>query len=670
LEAHFPQVLREGLASGLMDKPQVAAEAAPLKFNQLELMDERQVQEKVDSARGLQVAVMAVESELGEFNALICTLLGLKQVQADRNPIRPETFVQALRQVLARSGVDSAVSQRWTHAMSFELGQELRKLYRQLADRLLAKGIEPANFSVVRTPESSVKTVDTERAADRAAELARDSSTIAGDTARLTIHQLRRLMAGELEGATAELAAQLVNKLDTLGEKPPESKQELTSVRDQLRSSAKVESQVLGQEVVNMIIANISADPRLLTSVQNVVSQLEPALLRLTLSDPRFFSDKQHPARVLLEEVVQRSFGFASDQAPGFRIFLEQVSQSVHELGRQKITDAQPFAQELKRLRSGWSQQDQYLQKNQEIAKQALMRAEQRNVLATEMAEVILARPDIALIPDEVVSFVIGPWAQVMAYTHINPVKNQVPQVDYLELVEELFWSVRPDQARKNLPMLVKLIPKLLTGLRQGLKQIEYPQNATEGFFDTLIALHERSLNPEKAEGSRFKRPLSTGQTYSPVGLSGGGSPWLAPEEARNSGFMDDLDAGGTSEAAIDFAATEPMSIPMELMPEPIASEPNLIAQIKVGDWVEILASGQWIQVQLTWATPQGTLFLFTGRQGRTHSMTRRLLDRMSSEHHLRIGQPVTVVDQALDSVARVAMRNSVFMEIQNESAP
>jgi hypothetical protein len=668
LAANFPQTLRQGFADFLMDKPLAVAEAAPLKFNQLELMDERQVQEKVDTARGLQMAVMAVESELGEFNALICSVLGLKQVQADRNPIRPEIFVQALRKVLASSGADSAVSQRWGHAMSTELGQELRKLYRQLKDRLLAQGIEPAEFSVLRTPEGSGKAAEPARAAAAAQSSANDSASPTTDTAKLTIHQLRKLMAGELEGATAELAAQLVSKLDKLGNKPLESEQELETARAELRSSAKVQSQVLGQEVVNMIIANISADPRLLPSVQKVVSQLEPALLRLTLSDPRFFSDKRHPARVLLEEVVQRSFGFESEQAPGFRIFLEQVSQSAKDLGRLDIADAQPFAKELARLRSGWAQEDQYRQQKQESAKQALMRAEQRNLLAAEMGQIILGRPDIALIPDEVVAFTVGPWVQVMAHARMHPALDQSAQVDYLALVEDLFWSVRPDQARKNVPALIKLIPRLLAGLRQGLKQIEFPQNETEHFFDTLIALHERSLNPDKADASRFRRPPSAGQASRPVGLTGGGSPWLAPEEARDSGFMDDLDEGSGMEAPTDFAATEPMSMPMELMAESGVAAPDLVARLKVGDWVELFASGQWAQAKLTWATPQGTLFLFTGLQGRTHSMTRRLLDRMSQEQHLRIGQPVTVVDQALDSVARVAMRNSIFMDIQDES--
>jgi hypothetical protein len=92
------------------------------------------------------------------------------------------------------------------------------------------------------------------------------------------------------------------------------------------------------------------------------------------------------------------------------------------------------------------------------------------------------------------------------------------------------------------------------------------------------------------------------------------------------------------------------------------------VGQLQVGTWVELLVSDQWIQAQLTWASPQGTLFLFTGKLGSTHSMTRRLLDRLCQEKLLRLITPSSAVDQALDAVTKVAMRNSVFMDIKDES--
>jgi hypothetical protein len=75
---------------------------------------------------------------------------------------------------------------------------------------------------------------------------------------------------------------------------------------------------------------------------------------------------------------------------------------------------------------------------------------------------------------------------------------------------------------------------------------------------------------------------------------------------------------------------------------------------------VELMANDQWVRTQLTWASPHGTLFLFTSAAGAPQSMTRRSRDKLVAAGHLRVisGQPV--VDGALNVVAQLAMHNSV----------
>jgi Protein of unknown function (DUF1631) len=728
LGSRYPQALRDEFSSVLKDEAAQAQVAAPIQFDQLELMDERQVQERVEAARGLQLAVMAVESELGEFNSLVCAVLGLQQVQADKNPIRPEVFVRALRRVLAECGVDVAISQRWGHAMGAALGQELRKLYTRLKENLLVQGVKPVGFAVVKTPQGKTPAAGSVRSGDLPAGVDRrrasqsspefSNQTSGSDAAGLTIHQLRRLLSGELDGATAQLAAragirvqagqsggigpvagarlgnslgaaahvlgevhQMAQALGRQGRAAGQSQDDLSTMRAELRDSARDDGQLLGQEVVNLIIANIASDARLLPPVQQLVCNLEPSLLRLALIDPRFFSDKKHPARQLLEEVAQRSFAFESEQASGFAAYLERVGRAVKELDQAEITSAQPFSHVLGMLRQLWELEDQQQQQRQESAKQALLLAEQRNQLAAELSRSIAQRPDAVFVPDEVIAFVLGPWVQVMAQARLVKPKPGDPQIDCDALVEDLFWSVRPDLTRNNLPTLVRLIPRLLEGLRQGLRLIDYPQIATQQFLDELIALHEKCMDFSGSSASRSRATAATVPMSMPATLPRHDAPWLAPQEARNSGFMDDLggsdepmspgDFDATVPASIsDFAATEPMSLPMELMPAIPDSDTGIADQMQEGVWIDLMVKDQWVQVQLTWASPQGTLFLFSGVSGSTHSMTRRLLDRLYREKQLRLAStpPSSVVDQALNAVAEVAMRNSIYMDIQDET--
>ena len=82
--------------------------------------------------------------------------------------------------------------------------------------------------------------------------------------------------------------------------------------------------------------------------------------------------------------------------------------------------------------------------------------------------------------------------------------------------------------------------------------------------------------------------------------------------------------------------------------------------EMPIGTWVDLQVAGKWERTQLTWMGPHGTLFLFTNAGGRSQSMTKRLRDRLLAQGALRVVSQQTVVGEALDAVARTAMRNSV----------
>jgi len=85
---------------------------------------------------------------------------------------------------------------------------------------------------------------------------------------------------------------------------------------------------------------------------------------------------------------------------------------------------------------------------------------------------------------------------------------------------------------------------------------------------------------------------------------------------------------------------------------------------LPVGAWVELLVNGVWVRTQLSWASPHGSLFLFTSAYGSTQSMTRRSRDKLLAAGSMRIVSDQTVVDGALDAVAQTAMLNSIDVKL------
>jgi hypothetical protein len=104
-----------------------------------------------------------------------------------------------------------------------------------------------------------------------------------------------------------------------------------------------------------------------------------------------------------------------------------------------------------------------------------------------------------------------------------------------------------------------------------------------------------------------------------------------------------------------ELQAAAPENAPLE---EPVG--PVGAADLRTGTWVELSVNKKWTRMQLTWASPHGTLFMFTSLSGSAHSMSRRTLERLRADGTIRIVAERNVVDEALDEVAKAALKNSL----------
>jgi hypothetical protein len=294
----------------------------------------------------------------------------------------------------------------------------------------------------------------------------------------------------------------------------------------------------------------------------------------------------------------------------------------------------------------------------------ALLKAEQRNLLAEKIARDLRGRADVSAAPREVGAFILGPWSQVMARARLADESGAADAGGFAGVVSELLWSVQPRVAAGNGARLAKLAPELMEKIRHGLATIDYPAPAMQRFLDYLAAAHRQAMKAGEPPGR--PTPLSTSMTRDELEAMFGGDeedgpgPWLAPTEAQHSGFMQtNLSVPPQplfQPTQAGFSETRPYEA--ELAP----SLPE--ADVRPGAWVEMLMDGGWSRYQVTWASPHGTLFMFANAAGKTHSMTRRLLDKMLRSDTLRLVSSQAVVDGALDAVAQTALRNSLDLKL------
>ncbi len=398
---------------------------------------------------------------------------------------------------------------------------------------------------------------------------------------------------------------------------------------------------------------NLAQDKRLLPEFKRQLKAIEPAVLRLAEQDSRFFSERTHPARQFLDRITQRSLAFTMESDPGWRRFLMTVEDSVRWLSS-KVMDADTFGELLDHLQSQWIDHDQGLVQKREDAAKALLHAEQRNLLAQKLGVEFVQATEGLDVADFVVDFLKGSWTQVVAEAQLSCADGSDDPYGYRALVDDLIWSVQKSTAaRGRARRLVRMIPGLLAKLREGLARIDYPPELTARFFNNLITIHRAAVHEGRDAVSKAAADAVEAQVseFSDSSLEAAGI-WLDSKEAQESGFVEDEGYPTRQAAAPEAAVVAAASDPDETNARP--------GDWHTGIWVELLVGRDWVRAQLTWASPHSTLFMFTSLSGSAHSMSRRTLDRLWSQGQIKVVADRNVVDDALDQVAKAALKNSV----------
>jgi hypothetical protein len=647
----YPQALLSEFAHAIAGDTR---KAATLSFDSLELMGDDQMQENVEIARMQQVVNNDVHTGLGELNALISSIQGLGSVQPERNPLRPEVYVRSLTTVLHESPVAPATRTLWFAVFGEAMGPELARVYAELAAWMRAQGVAEARF---------------------AAPVAPPPAQHQADEPILNLRELRKLLAGDFEDSSKEGppttfhatmpaavdALQNMRQVDDLVERM-KARRLAESTAPAEGRTPKEPPQVLAQEVVRQMVGSIAGDPRLLAPVQECVRELEPALMRLALDDPRFFSDRKHPARRLLDELTQRSLAWDSIESPGFRAFIDPLRQAVEVLRETRVRGGEPFDFAVKTLEETWGDATKRDRHQREKAVRALLSAEQRNLLAEKLAKGLRPRPDLRGAPAEIVAFVTGPWSHVIAQARLADGTASHDPHGYTAILTDLIWSAQPRTVGNQAARLVKLVPPLVEKLREGLRSIDYPKQASERFLDWLAQAHRAALRggdtavPDAPKMSREELDAMMG-----TGDDGPGA-WLAPGEAMESGFMETQPSIAAPQV---FAATQANEFNSTKSSTAHDELPELpLDHLQAGAWVEMLTATGWRRMQVTWASPHGTLFMFSGAAGKPQSMSRRLLGKMMQAGTLKPIAGQAMVEGALDAVAEKALQNSAYAKL------
>jgi len=456
----------------------------------------------------------------------------------------------------------------------------------------------------------------------------------------------------------------------------------------ELKRQARSVGQAVGLDVVRKLVHQVARDPLLLAPVREAVVALEPALLNQAITQPRYFNEDAHPARRLVESVAQRSFRYNDEFSSEFESFFGPVREAFRTLNQRASQQPEAFGEALEQLRGRWRTQDQREQQQHQDRLQALRHAEQRQALADRIAWDLSQRPDVDNAPGFILDFIYGSWALVLAQAEMGLPASQEALNSYRKAVSELLWSIRKEVTLRRPAELFRTVPGLIRTLREGLAALGKTPEETQPFFDALMRLHQPVLGLRRAKvrsdsGQAGEAPPpawedptqldelapATPEQRLPKAAA---QPWLGREELAQAGFeatqiqvlsgIGPQGAGAGASGEGEGIEGAEGSDPGDSGATPLAAQADgahaeldpaeqVLLTLSEGSWVDLHAHGEWHRAQLIWASSRGTLFMFTSRGGRAHSMTKRVCMRLVRKQWLRPVEMRPVVQRALDEV-------------------
>lgn len=399
-------------------------------------------------------------------------------------------------------------------------------------------------------------------------------------------------------------------------------------------------------DIVSMLFDFILDDPHIADSIKALIARLQIPLLKVAIIDKEFFAKKTHPARQLLNELAYiGAEDIDTEDAGEENPTLQMVEYVVDRILNEFEDDAELFATLLDEF-------TRFVEEEREanrLAEEILVQA--RDAVASEIRQ----RVEDQGIPPFIRALLIDAWKDVLQHIYLRDGGSESAAWETaLKVADDLIWSVQPKLVVSERQNLIRIIPRVLNGLRDGLTLIAYDHAITERIFDKLEELHLASLRG--GVSAMQNAPASTKDTTQTAdSVDTAAEANEVPDAADE--FIEEIILASTQ--AMDWDDWDQCD----------SGYVELIKDMALGTWVEFSdpEMEKRSRGKLAWKCDFTGEYTFVDRKYKVVAdlTFKKLLDKFNAGH-AQIVEDVPLFDRALDSVINGIKR---AMEGKGEAA-
>ena len=656
----FIDALNGQVAQALLEQQGNPAAEIAAAAGGLELMDESRVEVDIEISRAMQLIDTTAEWELRELQTFTSTLIGQQHVSAESNPFRPLVYATALWEA---TGVITAVPVQRATLLRVCAGVTaglLKNAWAAACTRLESQGVEPGIYrTVLLTPAAAVGRSPALPDASKPGALTSLLARMPGGAAELRLGIGGGGSAAGTGGSGSAMTAahtaefeQALARLDAMqpelpaptspqvGFATPANRLAVHRAALVASAGAPVERQTI--ELLSRIFDAVLTDPQVQPSFQAVLARMQASALRVALREPAMLESHQHAVWLLFDRIGEVSAGHPRPGDARGAALLLCCNALAEELARASAPDGALYRRALNRLDLFLAEQLMAQLRDAEAAVAALRLAEKREIMEQHLSRRLVDQMVPLRTSPGIRRFVTGAWARVMAESILRHGEDHETTRGYIKLVDQLLWSVQLPDHPQSRQRLVSLLPGMLQQLRSGMASIGLPAAEQEAVMNELMTVHTEALRP----GARGAAGLSAEDIVQRL------RDEVLPETTGPMTFSDSV---------IDLSSLD--TVPADVMQAESAAahtdDPaRRVEALRSAQRLRLFVRGRWACVQLLWRSDQSLFFLFAAEDPtRTHSITRRALERLAAAGLMLPLESRTLVQRALDSLMREQAR-------------
>ncbi len=411
-----------------------------------------------------------------------------------------------------------------------------------------------------------------------------------------------------LPPGTIAVNAALFESLQALQAEPAATPGALTNVvrlgRDSDAARQVPPLEAITLDIVATLFDLIFNDDKVSSSIKGLVSRLQIPILKVAMVDQKFFADRSHPARRFLDSIsgISIRWGQTVDEGDPFYI---QLSQLVERIQSTFAQDADIFGTAITELTAFVTEHEAMEAESSRVVAEIVQRKNDELLSQRERQAAARATADSALspllageLPMPVEQFLRGHWRDVLQHHVLTSGTDSAPFLGAQLIAKELVWSVAPKRDAGERKRQAALLPKIVSGLNQGLEQIGAPADARRLFMDALMDLTLAAIRGGRHVQEQVPDLVVSQAAVTPPPVEAPVAELHVTHSVENGVRLEEVSLPEGA-AATDGSAQD-------------RANQRRVKHLVRGDWVEFIDDGQSRRERLSWISPNRSLFLFS----------------------------------------------------------